>query len=139
MLLKPGWLIAIMSLWVILQLLITIGDGLVYGQNTFGTAYTAVDENNDGVADTTTLMGATSPIMSILETGQTIVKSSNPVSFIGNVITADWGSVIGDLWKMFTFQTEFLDGSWNMVSVFFAIIYAAFGLSILYNFVSKAL
>jgi hypothetical protein len=127
MLLKPGWIIAIMLFWLLTQFLITTGNAINYNADTFGdyddttTGKVIVDGIGDAKA---------SPILSLITTAQTIIK--NPLTA---VITVDWASVIVNMWKMFTFQTNFLTGAWNIISIILACFYSGFGLSILYNLV----
>jgi hypothetical protein len=71
------------------------------------------------------------PIINILTTLQSVGS--------GGTISADWGSVLPNLWEMLTFKTNFLTGSWGLISVILACIYGGVGLSILFTLASAAL
>jgi hypothetical protein len=110
MLLKPGWIIFLMMFWVVIQLLITIGD-------------TSLSMSNLDQA----------PIIEIIESAQKI----NTIT--GAVNPANWGNILTHMWEIFTFQANFLTGAWTFISVIFTCIYAGLGLSMIYTFVSKIL
>jgi hypothetical protein len=109
MLLKPGWLIFLSMMWVVLQLLITIGDTA----NSISTMSQA-------------------PVIALLEATRATNSSTGQVS-------ADFGAILTSLWSMLTFEANFLTGAWVMVRYFFVCIYGALGLSILFTFASSAL
>jgi hypothetical protein len=109
MLLKPGWLIFLSMMWVVLQLLITIGD----------TA-NSIDTMNQA------------PVIALVEAFRDTDSTTGQVS-------ADFGDILTNLWSMLTFEANFLTGSWQLVRYFFICIYGALGLSILFTFASSAL
>jgi hypothetical protein len=108
MILKPGWIIALMMFWVVVQILIIIGDTSL--------SLVTLDQT---------------PIVRIL----TAAQEMNTITGIFN--PANWSEVLTNIWKIFTFQANFLSGAWSIVSVFFTCIYAGLGLSLLYTFFTK--
>jgi hypothetical protein len=108
MILKPGWIIMLLMFWVIVQILITIGDT--------AQSLSTLDQ---------------APIMQILTAAQemnTITGFFNP---------ANWADILTNLWKVFTFQANFLTGAWTLVSVFLSCIYGGLGISLLYTFITR--
>ena len=106
--LKPGWLIFLMMFWVIVQILITIGD-------------TSLSMSNLDQA----------PIIQLLTAAQemnTVTGLINPVN---------WGGILTNIWEIFTFQANFLTGAWTLISVFLTCIYAGLGFSLIYAFFTK--
>jgi hypothetical protein len=106
--LKPGWVIFLMMFFVIIQILITIGD-------------TSLSISNINQA----------PIIQIIEAAQEMD------TLTGIVNPANWGTILENLWDVFTFQANFLTGAWALVSVFFTCIYAGLGLSLLYTWLTR--
>lgn len=132
MVLKPGWLIAFFMFWVVLQLLITIGYAVTYGDSSnYGQGYIATGEA--GTTQQTVGIGdADSPIMKIL----IVTQEWNSTE---GILSTNWGIVLSSLWQMMTFQAPFLSGSWAIVSIFFSCIYAGLGISILFTFAPAAM
>ena len=108
MTLKPGWIIMLLMLWVVIQILITIGDTSL--------SLSTMEQ---------------APIIQIL----TAAQSMNTLT--GIIDINNWGTILTNIWRVFTFQANFLDGAWVLVSVFFTCIYAGLGLSLIYPFLSK--
>ena len=110
MILKPGWIIALMMLWVVIQVLITVGD----------TSLSMSDLDQ-------------APIIQIITTAQKMDTLSGAINY------DNWGTILSSTWDIFTFQANFLTGSWTYVSLLLTCIYAGLGVSLLYTFVTKVL
>ena len=133
MIIKPGWLIALAMMWVGIQLIITFGNG-IQGQAV------AISLNNQpgGYNSHQKSTLDNSPVMDILNTFGT-VNLSNPIAAITSIVSTDWGGLLGDLWQMLTFQSNWLPGAWQIVATFVGCIYAGVWLSLLLIFVTKGL
>ena len=108
MALKPGWLIALMMFWVVVQILIVIGDTSL--------SLTTLDQ---------------APIIQILTAAQEMNTITGLLDF------TNWADILTNLWKIFTFQANFLTGAWVLVSVFLSCIYGGLGFSLIYAFFTK--
>lgn len=132
MTLKPGIIIFLLMFWGIMQLVIMVGDAVIYNQDTFGqvqlgTAETGAATTTMGVEETNT-----SPQMVLLN-HVAVIFQKGPIAGAWAIAT-DWGDIQSALWDAFTFQAAFLTGPWVIISYFMTFIYAGISLSIIIGF-----
>ena len=99
--LKPGWLIAMGMLFIVIQFLIVIGTASLGQASDFNTINK-------------------SPVESFLSESYSFIKNPVVATFDGSL-----GDIMADLKDVLTFKADFLSGAWGNISVFFTCIYGA--------------
>ena len=138
MIIKPGWLIAMFMLWAGIQLIIMFGNG-IQGQAVSMSLNNQPNTSYSTNPNPSNASFGNSPVMDLLFQFYAVTKASNPIAFASNIISANWGAILGDLWAMTTFQSNWLTGAWQLVASFVGCIYAGVWLSMLLIFVTKGL